>query len=223
MRDAYAYVTLMASLPGLPPLAKLKQLPLSELRFEARLNLLDADDRPLFDALLAYLGTPKTLQPPPPSPSVPDDLADLAALATALTEARLVVAMLRRKARQQDFPTLPSAVATTFLATQIRQRWSEVTFGLDRLVPWIVPLQQALRAADARALQRQWLAVQWQILDRHQALHLFDFHAVFAYALRYQLAQQWLLLQQPAPAAATRFAQLAAYPATATPTLGGAA
>ncbi len=209
--DHFAYVMLMASLPILPPLPKLKQLPLSDLRVEARMNLLDPKDRPLFEGLMGYFDDTTNLKQRPVMPALPDEMPDLVDLVKGLTDARYVAAMLRRKHRQLPFPNYDKTPPATYLATQVRQRWNEANFGLERLMPWLIPFQQALKQGDALALQRQWLLVQWAILDRHQGLHLFDFYAVFAYALRYRLARQWLLLQSPVPAAAAKFTQLATY------------
>lgn len=204
MAHSTRYTLLMASLPY-PERLFSKQTPLSRLRLEERLALLDPSDRHCLEqieTLLHWGNMPierrdteivhlaRSLVPTLADP-------DLRALVEARLELRTLVAALRRRHRG-DPP--PGVVLRSHdepwgygrWSGLIARHWHEPTFRLERLYPWLPQANQLLADDDPLALERLLLGAVWEQLERAAVGHYFDFMAVVIYVLRWNLIDRWV-------------------------------
>lgn len=210
------YPTLLASLPELADPARASTAPISRLRLDRRLALLEAEDAALLgriervlqwshqrllrteteivadgEALLAELG---------------DDV--LGALVAHRLELRTLVAALRRRAAGEAPPTPGERWGFGPWLRRVPERWHEAAFGLAGVHPWLPEAERMLGSGDATGLEGLLLRLAWERLSRAAVGHDFDFPAVVIYVLKWNILERWTGAA-PGPAAA-RFERLAA-------------
>lgn len=210
------YPTLLASLPDLGDPARASTAPISRLRLDRRLALLEADDAALLrriegvlqwshqplvrteaeivaegEALLAELG---------------DDV--LGELVAHRLELRTLVAALRRRAAGEAPPAPGEHWGFGPWLRRVPERWNDAAFGLAGVHPWLPEAERMLRRGDATGLERLLLGLAWERLSRATVGHDFDFPAVVIYVLKWNILDRWTGAV-PGPATA-RFERLAA-------------
>ncbi|MEM1050481.1 MAG: hypothetical protein AAGI28_00160 [Pseudomonadota bacterium] len=210
----HSLIMLMSSLPAPGPLFSEKQTPLSRLRLEARLKLLDDADRAVLDAIESALEWRRM-------GSDMDDAALLKRVAHAYDIApsetlrrvidgrmniRLCMAALRLRARGEGPPAVDGAWGYGRWRRMLVRNWRAPSFGLDHIFPWIKEADQLLAKGESYALERLILSIVERDLKRHGALHQFDFEAVVIYVLRWSLVERWT--RYNAEAASRRFSQI---------------
>jgi hypothetical protein len=213
---AYRYLTLMASLPALQAPFVARQLPLSRLRLEARLRLLDEDDAGMLSRILDVMQWERAGIEMTDADMVLrlDALMDElhgATLRRVISERfalRTVLAAMRRRRRGQNAPATGAAWGFGEFVDLIRRNWTRPHFGLRRTMPWLAELRELHDAGATLELERAIVRVDWDNLCRAAREHEFDFEAVVLYALRYNVVADWLG-HAPADARA-RFEELVA-------------
>jgi len=200
---------LISSLPFHGPLFGAHHTPLSRLRLEQRLRVLEPDDADTLKRLTEILDfihhsmdltdaelvrRTQTLEADLSNPLFRD-------LLRFRMEMRTLLAAARRRHRGETSPE-PGWGYGRWVA-HIERNWHEPGFRLERVFPWITEAERLLRAADSLGLERLKLAVTWAHLDRAGEGHWFDFEAVVIYVLRWDLIARWL--DQDADAALARF------------------
>lgn len=207
-----AYVMLMSSLPRPPSLFGATQTPISRLRLERRLRVLtpeDAADLALIENALQWGHLPIELST--------DAVLRRARLAMIRTgnptvrriirdrlEMRTIVAALRLRHRGEPAPA--GAWGTGRWTRHIARNWTEPTFRLDGVVPWIAEARRLLTDDDPVGLERLLMDRTWSSLGRLAGDHEFDFEAVVIYVLRWNLVDRWV--RYDGAAAAKRFDRL---------------
>ncbi|MEM6682172.1 MAG: hypothetical protein AAF607_08010 [Pseudomonadota bacterium] len=214
MTSQHSLIMLMTSLPAPGPLFSEKQTPLSRLRLEARLTLLEEADRKVLDAIESALEWRV----------MGADLND-AALLTRVRAAhemvpsetlrriidqrmniRLCMAALRQRARGEDPPAADGSWGYGRWRRAIVHNWRAPSFGLDHIFPWIKDADRMLAQGEAYALEQLLLGLVERDLKRLGALHQFDLEAVVIYVLRWSLVERWT--RYNAEAASRRFSQI---------------
>lgn len=210
----HSLIMLMASLPAHGPLFSEKQTPLSRLRLEARLQVLEDADRAVLDAVERALEW-RFMR------ADMDDAALLQAVAHAneITSSdtlrrvidgrmclRLCMAALRIRADGGSPPPAFGGVGHSRWGRILTRNWRAPSFGLDHIFPWIKEADRLLSQGEAYELERLMLSLVERDLKRHGALHQFDLEAVIIYVLRWSLVERWT--RYNAKAAARRFAQM---------------
>lgn len=203
------YVMLISSLPFHGPLFGAHHTPLSRLRLEQRLRVLEPEDADTLQRLTEILDfihhsmdltdaelvrRTQTLEADLSSPLFRD-------LLRFRMEMRTLLAAARRRHRGETHPE-PGWGYGRWVA-HIERNWHEPGFRLERVFPWFIEAERLLRAQDSLGLERLKLAVTWSHLDRAGEGHWFDFEAVVIYVLRWDLIARWL--DQDADAALARF------------------
>jgi hypothetical protein len=208
------YVMLISSLPFHGPLFGAHHTPLSRLRLEQRLRVLELDDArtlrqlteildfihhsmDLTDAELVH--RTRTLE----AELTSDLLRDLLRFRM---EMRTLLAAARRRRRGETGPPQEPGWGYGRWVGTIERNWHEPGFRLERVFPWVTEAERLLRANDSLGLERLKLTVTWAHLDRMSEGHWFDFEAVVIYVLRWDLIARWL--NQDADAALARFDDL---------------
>jgi hypothetical protein len=214
MGASMAYVTLMASLPRPLSLFGATQTPISRLKLDRRLRMLDPDDAIDLAAIedaLQWGHLPISLSE--------DEVLHRARLAMADTnnpsirqiirdrlEMRTCVAALRR--RRDGMAAPPAGLSWGYgrWTGHIARNWTEASFRLDGVFPWILEADRLLTEDDPVALERLLMQTAWISLGRLLGGHEFDFEAVVIYVLRWNLVDRWVRYDNQA--AAGRFDQL---------------
>jgi hypothetical protein len=211
---ATRYAMLITSLPFHGPLFGARHTPLSRLRLEQRLRVLDpADDRCLrrLTEILDFIHHSMTLtdadlvrRTRALEAELPSEM--LRGLLRFRMEMRTLLAAQRRRRRGETAPPREPGWGYGRWVGQIERNWLEPGFRLERVFPWVGEAERLLRSDDSLGLERLKLAVTWAHLDRMAEGHWFDFEAVVIYVLRWDLIARWT--GQDGEAALARFDDL---------------
>ena len=201
MSMARMYFHLIASLPRLPYFARAEFLPITRLRLQQRLRLLEPADEQQFQRVLELVRWR-------PRQVVGGDDASLLTRYRGLADVplhpelrryldfrmqqRTLLAAVRRKNAGLEEPGEREIWGAEPLAASIRRRWDEPAFGLAGRFRWLPEAQALLAAGDARGLEKLLVDGAWRELTRIGERDMFGFPAVFAYAAKWDLLQAWL-------------------------------
>ena len=208
------YVTLMASLPPLGQLFGTKETPISRLKLDNRLKMLKKDDTALLQQIENLVHWSH----------LPMERTDAQIVASAkrfcekvrnpilreAVESRLelhtIVAALRRRKGGGSAPAPGDSWGYGRWVGYIERHWTEPTFRLQGMFPWVSEANRLLNANDSVALERLLFGVVWDKLGRLGEGHYFDFEAVVIYVLRWNLVDRWCRYE--GEAAVERFSTL---------------
>jgi len=194
------YITLIASLPPhLPNLFATKQTPLSQIKLDERLQMLeqqDANDLAVienllywdcmamdtFDAEMIKRGLQAEKQ---------IDNEFIKKIVLWRLEERTFTAALRRRHLGQSAPMLNEKWGFGRWLQQITTHWNEASFGLAEQFPWLAEAEMLLQEQNYLGLERLLLARVWDHYGRVVGAHYFDFEAVVVYVLRWDVIDRW--------------------------------
>jgi hypothetical protein len=211
---ANRYAMLISSLPYHGVLFGAHQTPLSRIRLQQRLKLLEAADAECLrriGALLdwSYLGRERRDEeiiarareviPMLHSAFVRD-------LVVWRLELRTLVAALRRRLRGQTAAPADAHWGYGRWLAQLRKYWNEPHFRLERVFPWLPEARTLLESGDTLGMERLLTGIGWAHLERLSDGHHFDFEAVLIYTQRWSLIARWT--SHDAEAALARFDEL---------------
>jgi len=190
---------LITSLPYHGLLFGAHQTPLSRLRLNVRLRILDEDDAQALRDLSSVLEWIHQ------SMRVTD--AELIARAQRLEadwgegflsnilrfrmELRTFYVALRRRRRGETSPPTGQRWGFGRWVRHIERYWNEPGFRLQQVYPWANEAERLIEARDSLGLERLLLGVTWDYLTRISEGHEFDFEAVVIYVLRWDLIARW--------------------------------
>ena len=121
-------------------------------------------------------------------------------------ETRTCMAALRRRHSGQTSPPTGRDWGYGRWLNHMARNWSEPSFRLDGVFPWLREADRLMRDGDTLGLERLVLETVWRSLGRHASEHEFDFEAVVIYVLRWSVVARWTLYN--GEAASKRFAEL---------------
>jgi hypothetical protein len=193
------YVMLITSLPFHGPLFGAHQTPLSRLRLNVRLRILDETDAQALQELSSVLEWIHQ------SMSVTDaELVErskgfeaawgegfLSNILRFRMEIRTLYTALRRRRRGETSAPAGQPWGYGRWVRHIERYWNEPGFRLQRVYPWVNEAEQLIEARDSLGLERLLLKVAWDYLTRVSEGHEFDFEAVVIYVLRWDLIARW--------------------------------
>ena len=194
------YVTLMASLPPhVPSLFANRQTPISRLKLDERLQMLepqDVSDLALIEDLMHWdrMGMETTdAQMIERGKRARDRLENefIKDIVRWRLERRTVVAALRRRHLGHSVPSAGSKWGYGAWMKMIESHWHEQSFGLERIYPWLPEADRLLKESDFLALERMLLSQVWGYYGRVVGDHYFDFEAVVVYVLRWDVIDRW--------------------------------
>ncbi len=190
---------LITSLPYHGPLFGAHQTPLSRLRLNQRLRILDDEDAQAIRDLSSVLHwIHQDMQ-------VTDaqllerarrfDLAwgegFLGDLLRFRMELRTVYTALRRRRRGETSPPGGQPWGYGRWVRHIERYWNEPGFRLQRVYPWVNEAERLIERRDSLGLERLLLGIVWDHLTRISEGHVFDFEAVVIYVQRWDLIARW--------------------------------
>lgn len=216
MHDSHRYVMLLSSLPYHGPLFSAKVTPLSRLRLQERLSLLDAEDLREVDAMAGLLDwyrhpvqksdeeivrLAKRVIPVLRSPFARD-------LLTWRLEMRTLIAALRRRRDGEHSGAAVQEWGYGRWLSHISKYWDEPYFRLEGVHPWLPEVVKYMHSGDPVALERHMLETVWNHLQRIEDGHVFDYERVLIYLFRWDLVGRWTVAD--GEVAAARYADLVA-------------
>lgn len=196
MPDNFQYITLMASLPEMPPGFEVERVPISLPRLKGRLTMLTWRDQALVRRFMRFVGLEnhrwdrkdedvlleyEEILGEMESPFVRD-------LVVQLADIRMLVAAVRRKLKNGT----PPEIMVGKLADRIVHNWQKPQFGLGTRFPWLAELTGLLAENHVRAAERLLNSILWQKLYNLSQYHLFDFEALAVYLARWNIVHNWV-------------------------------
>jgi len=205
------YYTVVASFPHLPYFANTERLPLSRLRLEQRLRMLDADEtRQIFQAefLVGWRLPAGKVGGGNIAASYKTGLQSIGQpVLREFVEYRLdiqtVLAALRIRQAGRDPQQHPGTWGIGRWVKHIETHWDAADFRLGTVYPWLLEAGNTLAAADAMALDRLLMDTVWRKLSHLGDINPFGFEAITAFVFKWDITQAWLL--RDACAAKQRF------------------
>jgi hypothetical protein len=195
---ANRYAMLIGSLPYHGVLFGARQTPLSRIRLQQRLKLLEPADaeclREIGELLdWSYLGRERSdedivARAREVIPTLRN--AFVRELVVWRLELRTLVAALRRRQRGQPAPAHAHWGYGRWLA-QLRKYWNEPHFRLERVFPWLPEARTLLESGETLGMERLLIGIGWEHLERLSDGHHFDFEAVLIYTQRWSLIARW--------------------------------
>ncbi len=212
---ARPYITLVASLPYLPPFERAERSPITRLRLEQRLRNLDSDDAQQLakaEALVSWrmsLAKPKTdaemvmryraIMPEISQPALREFI-------DFRIDQQTIVAGLRQRNAGFDASFLEHISGASRWARFMSSHWDDPDFKLASVYPWIPEARSFLEANDPQALDSLLMGIIWRWLSRIAETNEFGFEAVFAFVFKWDILQAWLA--RDASKAKSRFQEL---------------
>lgn len=214
MSDPNEYTMLMASLPHHSSLFAAKRTPINRVKLESRLKVLRPEHRQNLDLVvnaLFWFALPLGMKEGEiiaRGREAMDRIENETLREVILNrlEIRTCVAALRRRHSGQTSPPAGRDWGYGRWLNHIARNWSEPSFRLDGVFPWLREADRLMRDNDTLGLERLLLETVWRNLGRYAAEHEFDFEAVVIYILRWTVVARWTLYNSEA--ASRRFAGL---------------
>lgn len=205
------YYTVVSSLPYLPHFAQLERLPLSRLRLEQRLRMLEADENRqllLAESLVGWRVSFGNVKRADIAGYYQKRLQHIVQpVLQEFVEYRLdmqtILAALRLKRAGVEPRHYPGSWGLGRRVGHIETHWDAADFGLSTLYPWVTEAGRHLAAGDAMALDRLLMDTLWRKLSCLGDANPFGFEAITAFVFKWDIAQAWLL--RDADAATQRF------------------
>jgi hypothetical protein len=209
------YITLVSSLPYLPPFEQAERSPITRLRLEQRLHNLEPDDArqlAIAEALVSWrmsLAKPKTDKEMVLRCRAAMQEMSQPALREFIEfriDQQTILAGLRQSKTVFESAFLEQVSGASRWANFIASHWDAPDFKLAAVYPWIPEARSFLEANDARGLDSLMMGIIWRRLSRIAESNRFGFEAVFAFVFKWDILQAWLA--RDAGKAKSRFQEL---------------
>ena len=199
MSDPNAYIMLIASLPSPEALFLAKRPPLSRLKLDRRLRVLapeHARDLKLTEEVLHWGDIPLDMTEEQIVARAKYAMKQIESETVRLyirdrLEIRTCMAALRKRLRGDPAPTPGTVWGFGRWTGHIARNWTEGTFRLDHVFPWLREADRLLKERDTLPLQRMILEQAWKSVNRNKREHQYDFEAVVAYVLKWNIVDRW--------------------------------
>lgn len=106
-------------------------------------------------------------------------------------ELRTAVSALRRRKAGNSAPSAGELWGVGRWLRHIETYWSEPTFRLEGVMPWLTEANRAINENDTVGLERLLLGLVWDHLGYVGQGHYYDFEAVVVYVLRWNVINRW--------------------------------
>ncbi|MGJ0491831.1 DUF2764 family protein [Methylobacter sp.] len=195
------YYTVVASLPHLPYFADAERLPLTRLRLEQRLRMLNEDETRqiyLAERLVGWRpSATKFVSGAKAVERINRSLQDISdSVLREFVEYRLdmqtLIAALRIRQSQRSAPSAGTWGMGGYVK-RIEANWDAPDFRLSHVYPWLLEADSLIAAANAVALDRLLMDVVWRHLSRLADTNPFGFEPIVAYVFQWDILQAWLL------------------------------
>lgn len=205
-----SYYTLLGSLPALPThYEHADRMPISRLRLDGRLKMLEADDRIVIEQVADFLVWDRQ-----PLDRTDEDVCVhydeimstihnplVREVVTTQTCIRTIVSAIRR--RKMGLGPPPGVEPWS---GYIARNWKHPDFRLGARFPWIGELDRILNGDSPLESERTLHNVSWETWKRLGERYHFSFEAVILYLVRWEIVYRWI--SRDAAAGRERFEHL---------------
>lgn len=201
------YLTLMSSLPGHGVLFSEKKTPISRISLNQKLKQLEARDRKILidiEALLNWDKLPLSLSNEDlvraNKKFMPALTRDVRPLIEDKINFRSVIGALRYRHKQElqsfspetlNIEALAGPWTTSRLKSRIENHWTDPTFTLEGLYPWLPECLELIKQNKVLALEKLVLKKSWELIQHHQDYQHFSFKSVVIYVLKWNIVDRW--------------------------------
>ena len=199
MKDPNVYIMLMSSLPSPEALFLAKRPPLSRLKLERRLRVLAPEHAWALrltekvvhwgDIPLAATDAELVARAKMALREIENETVRL--LIRDRLEIRTCMAALRRRLRGEPAPASGTDWGFGRWTRHIARNWTETSFRLDAVFPWLREADKLLKDGESLPLQRLILQQAWKSAKRRKGAHQYDFEAVVVYVLMWNIVDRW--------------------------------
>lgn len=195
------YYTVVASLPFLPYFAYAERLPLTRLRLEQRLRMLEAHEtRQIYQAeqlvgwrLSAQKLGSRNFMPYATKALQTIEQPALRNFVEYRLELQTVLAALRLRHAQRDVSESRANWGIGRWVSHIESHWDAPDFRLGSIYPWISEAGKLLAAGDAVGLERLMMDIVWRHLSSLGDVNPFGFEPITAFVFKWDILQSWLI------------------------------
>jgi hypothetical protein len=192
-----SYYTLVASLPALPARFEVDRLPISLVRLEERLHLLEPEDAEVVAELRHFLFWDRHRRNWSDDEVVEwyDRRAGRLSnpMAREIVEFRMDTRTILSGLRRRRLGLEPPPGVGQW-APHIRRKWKLRDFGLGWRYPWIVEIDDRLGTGRELEIHRMLLDQAWQHWRRLTDGYTFEFEVVLLYLARWEIISRWVEL-----------------------------
>jgi hypothetical protein len=194
------YITLVASLPYLPPFEKAERVPITRLRLEQRLFMLRAEHREQLAKAENLVTWRMSLAKPRYDTEMVKHYRVLLQTITypALRDfvsfridQQTILSALRQRTAGLNADEFAQLHHASRWAQFIIKHWDDAEFKLTFMYPWLPEARRLLDADDARGLDKLLMTTIWQRLSHISETNPFGFEAVFAFFFKWDILQAW--------------------------------
>ncbi len=194
------YVSLIASLPPhLPSLFATRQPPISRIKLDERLNVLESADRSDLAVIENLVHWDRMA-----IDTTDDEMLEREKLAEAQLKNTFIKEIVRWRLEMRTFVSAlrhrQLGITLSYQKAKwgygrwvqfIENHWNEAAFGLGRQFPWLPEAETFLMDENNLGLERLLLSQIWDYYGRAVGSHYFDFEAVVVYVLRWDVIDRW--------------------------------
>ncbi len=199
MSDPNVYIMLMSSLPSPEALFLAKRPPLSRLKLDRRLRVLapaHARDLKATEQVLHWGELPLSMTDEEIVGRAKKAVKQIESETVRLIirdrlEIRTCMVALRKRHRGESAPGSGTVWGFGRWTRHIARNWTEATFRLDNVFPWLREADRLLKEGETLPLQRLILEQAWKVVNRRKGEHQYDFEAVVAYVLKWNIVDRW--------------------------------
>jgi hypothetical protein len=193
------YAMLISSLPYHGVLFGARQTPLSRIRLQQRLSLLEPADAACLSTITELLDWSHPDRERHDEEIIARARAVIPTLINTFVrdlvvwrlELRTLVAALRRRQRGETAPPAHERWGYGRWLAYLHKYWNEPYFRLERAFPWLPEAVNLQESGEALGLERLLIGIAWEHLERLADGHHFDFEAVLLYTQRWDLIARW--------------------------------
>jgi hypothetical protein len=193
------YAMLICAMPHHGSLFRSSRPPLSRIRLQHFVDMLDEGDRADFEIVSSLLDWSRQRRERGDEVllafarrKIPELVNPMAReLVEWRLELRTVAAALRHRERGEKQPPGNNNWGFGRWLPTILRNWQDPDFGLLRVYPWIPEARALLERDESLALERLLMQQTWADLNRRAEGHEFDFEAVLIYIQRWDMVARW--------------------------------
>ncbi|RLA21537.1 MAG: hypothetical protein DRQ61_01005 [Gammaproteobacteria bacterium] len=194
------YITLTASFPPhLPNLFATKQTPISQIKLDERLQMLESKDANDLAAIIKLFHWDQMQIDTSDAEMIKRWIQVKAQIKNEFIkeivlwrlEERTFIAALRQRHLGKNAPVTNEQWGYGRWLQHIRSHWNEPAFGLGQQLPWLIDAERLLKEENYLGLERLLLGRVWDYYGRVVGMHYFDFEAVVVYVLRWDVIDRW--------------------------------
>ena len=194
------YYTLLASLPPLPRFDRAERLPINRERMRQRYTMLTPEDAALLEHAAAFLSWQRQTA----TRTDKEMIASFKRMEEHISHPvlqsffefpinqRTIMSALRRRHRGFPVPSPQEPWGVGPHVRHIERNWDDPYFKLNAVFSWIPEARSHLEAGETLALERLLKNLLWDHVDRSVEPYDFGFQAVLAYAIKWDILNQWL-------------------------------